>query len=495
MQPPPPTVEDVAEAPVGALAVVDEEILLTQLGFPSGENATTDEVAVQSKWRQKFDRLWYMWAAASIQIKTLRGAYARAALVCGAMIGLNTVRASAAMPAGMCNLVASWEGFRAANRLAVTFSTAFGMYTATDVLSQTFAQQLTGAKSVQLSLRRIFNSGLTSGFLGGFVGYFYHHWIASIPVLKLIPGGSKIGEQTFLGTFLPALARVGFDVGVYEPLYTCIYIAIQAVLRGQPRSIPSELKAKVMRIWRLAPRFWVPFGMTNFAFTPVNLRPIVTSLATIPWTMYLSSMSNRGATSAQEPVDYETIQRDLPEAELLLLKDYARLILNLQAMDSNGDQRIDRAEFERFWEGNRNFLTARAYDVFPNFDRSTEPADPGAWGDGRGAGLLMPSIDIESTRDDANMVQSGLADAGGLATSADELAEQAARGNRLANLASATEGLSDEEQAEVASNVLQDLAGRGVDVGDLEVMAAIEVVEEARKKVEASGSDDAAVSN
>ena len=43
-------------------------------------------------------------------------------------------------------------------------------YTATDVLSQTFAQQLTGAKSVQLSLRRIFNSGLTSGFLGGFVG-------------------------------------------------------------------------------------------------------------------------------------------------------------------------------------------------------------------------------------------------------------------------------------------------------------------------------------
>merc|ERR1719506_595343 len=119
MQPPPPTVEDVAEAPVGALAVVDEEILLTQLGFPSGENATTDEVAVQSKWRQKFDRLWYMWAAASIQIKTLRGAYARAALVCGAMIGLNTVRASAAMPAGMCNLVASW--------------------TATDVLSQTFA--------------------------------------------------------------------------------------------------------------------------------------------------------------------------------------------------------------------------------------------------------------------------------------------------------------------------------------------------------------------
>ena len=39
----------------------------------------------------------------------------------------------------------------------------------------------------------------------------------------------------------------------------------------------------------------------------------------------------------------------------------------------------------------------------------------------------MPSIDIESTRDDANMVQSGLADAGGSATSADELAEQATR--------------------------------------------------------------------
>merc|ERR1719395_393981 len=39
---PPPTAEDVAEAPVGALAVVDEEILLTQLGLPSGEDATTE---------------------------------------------------------------------------------------------------------------------------------------------------------------------------------------------------------------------------------------------------------------------------------------------------------------------------------------------------------------------------------------------------------------------------------------------------------------------
>ena len=48
-----------------------------------------------------------MWMAASIRVKTLRGAYSRAALVCASMITLQTISASAAMPKAMCNLVAS----------------------------------------------------------------------------------------------------------------------------------------------------------------------------------------------------------------------------------------------------------------------------------------------------------------------------------------------------------------------------------------------------
>ena len=59
----------------------------------------------------------------------------------------------------------------------------------------------------------------------------------------------------------------------------------RALKRRRAMQHRANLLVEVMRIWRLAPRFWVPFGMTNFAFTPVNLRPIVTSLATIPWTM------------------------------------------------------------------------------------------------------------------------------------------------------------------------------------------------------------------
>ena len=54
-----------------------------------------------------------------------------------------------------------------------------------------------------------------------------------------------------------------------------------------------ELKAKVLKIWKLAPRYWILADLLNFSLVPLRLRPLVNALFTIPWSMYLSSMANR----------------------------------------------------------------------------------------------------------------------------------------------------------------------------------------------------------
>ena len=80
---------------------------------------------------------------------------------------------------------------------------------------------------------------------------------------------------------------------MYEPCYDTLYITIQALLRAEPRQILRELKAKVLKIRKLAPRYWILADLLNFSLVPLRLRPLVNALFTIPWSMYLSSMANR----------------------------------------------------------------------------------------------------------------------------------------------------------------------------------------------------------
>ena len=190
-------------------------------------------------------------------------------------------------------LVARWEGWRAAHGLSLTTFCATLMYSATDVFSQTFERQLEGAPGVELRVARTARSGVTAGFLSGFVAVFYYRWLDS---LRFFPATiASLGGGGFVrtATLLPVLAKIGVDVGVYEPCYDTLYITIQALLRAEPRQILRELKAKVLKIWKLAPRYWILADLLNFSLVPLRLRPLVNALFTIPWSMYLSSMANR----------------------------------------------------------------------------------------------------------------------------------------------------------------------------------------------------------
>ena len=243
--------------------------------------------------RAALERGWRQWNAATVAVPTLGMAYSRALAVFAAMVGIQVVTAHDAMPPALFELVARWEGWRAAHGLSLTTFCATLMYSATDVFSQTFEKQLEGAPGVELRVARTARSGVTAGFLSGFVAVFYYRWLDS---LRFFPATiASLGGTGFVrtATLLPVLAKIGVDVGVYEPCYDTLYITIQALLRAEPRQILRELKAKVLKIWKLAPRYWILADLLNFSLVPLRLRPLVNALFTIPWSMYLSSMANR----------------------------------------------------------------------------------------------------------------------------------------------------------------------------------------------------------
>ena len=123
--------------------------------------------------RAALERGWRQWNAATVAVPTLGMAYSRALAVFAAMVGIQVVTAHDAMPPALFELVARWEGWRAAHGLSLTTFCATLMYSATDVFSQTFERQLEGAPGVELRVARTARSGVTAGFLSGFVAVFY----------------------------------------------------------------------------------------------------------------------------------------------------------------------------------------------------------------------------------------------------------------------------------------------------------------------------------
>jgi len=96
---------------------------------------------------------------------------------------------------------------------------------------------------------------------------------------------------------VPIICKVCTDVFCYEFVYDCIYVTLQALLRGdlaKPgglEALRSEL-TKVPRIWQMSPRYWGPVDFVNFAYVGLRLRPLYNACFSIPWSIYLSSMAN-----------------------------------------------------------------------------------------------------------------------------------------------------------------------------------------------------------
>ena len=95
--------------------------------------------------------------------------------------------------------------------------------------------------------------------------------------------------------------KVATDVGVYEPVYDCMYITLQALLRGDGLDAArSEVALKVLKVWAMAPRYWCIMDALNFSLVSLRLRPMTNALLSIPWSMYISSVANAAKPPAEE---------------------------------------------------------------------------------------------------------------------------------------------------------------------------------------------------
>ena len=125
-------------------------------------------------------------------------------------------------------------------------------------------------------------TGFTASLLSGFLAVFYF----------------RLLEHVFspLSNWASVVGKIGVDVGMYEPLYDCLYITMQALLRGEGLSVAQrEVQSKVLRVWAMAPRYWVAADALNFSLVPLRLRPMTNALFSIPWGMYISSVANAPA--------------------------------------------------------------------------------------------------------------------------------------------------------------------------------------------------------
>lgn len=133
-------------------------------------------------------------------------------------------------------------------------------------------------------------TGLTSAFLSGFLAVFYFSWLdraMRLPERWRCAAGERLAQCVCVA------GKVGVDVGLYEPCYDVLYITMQALLRGE--GLPeawAEVRRKVLKVWRMAPRYWCFADALNFSLVQLRLRPLTNALLSIPWSMYISSVAN-----------------------------------------------------------------------------------------------------------------------------------------------------------------------------------------------------------
>ena len=212
---------------------------------------------------------------------------ARALVLIMIAIIVQTIKPHQAMPSTLTEVLRTWDGMRREFALSTTTCCALGMYMASDALTQCVTAAKQQREVVPIDVRRCMRSGVISSFLSGFVAVFYFGWLERT---LSVPASAGL-----LAVIASACAKVAVDVGLYEPVYDTVYITLHAVLRGDGvTAAREEVRAKVLSVWRMAPRYWIAVDLVNFAFVSLRLKPLYNAFFSIPWSMYISSIANAG---------------------------------------------------------------------------------------------------------------------------------------------------------------------------------------------------------
>lgn len=214
----------------------------------------------------------------------------RALAVILSVIAVQCVGTHDALPDVARAALAAWQATRTRHPLALASACAFALYASSDALSQCAAARGDARGVVRLDWRRMVRTGCTAGFLSGFLAVFYFGWLER----ALSPQSWPLADLSALAPLLSVAGKIGFDVGLWEPFYDVLYISLQAMLRGDGARVAlREVREKVLKVWRMAPRYWCFADLLTFGVMPLRLRPLSNALLSIPWGMYISSVANQ----------------------------------------------------------------------------------------------------------------------------------------------------------------------------------------------------------
>ncbi|OQS00675.1 hypothetical protein ACHHYP_02911 [Achlya hypogyna] len=161
--------------------------------------------------------------------------------------------------------------------------TTGGIFGVGDVI----AQSLFRDDDAEFSFVRL---GLTSLYGLGFQGPLLHVWFARLEALWPVTSARTIVKKMLVQQF----AFAPISIMAFNSYAGCI-----PTPKNEKQTLPERFNSGVEKaverapsIWMAGNYFWVPMNVLTFGFTPLPLRPLVSSSGNIVWSSYLSYRAN-----------------------------------------------------------------------------------------------------------------------------------------------------------------------------------------------------------
>jgi protein Mpv17 len=162
--------------------------------------------------------------------------------------------------------------------------TAGFIFALSDYLAQKFeaSSAATKEKKIRLNLTRIATSAAVGLLYFGPAAHVWYSWI-----FRILPGTSlfSIFQKAALGQMF------------FGPSFTCIFFATglwqsgTLTLGNWMRKIKQDLPGA----WLAGASFWPLIDLVSFSLVPQKFIPLFVNMASLVWTIYLSTIANRGS--------------------------------------------------------------------------------------------------------------------------------------------------------------------------------------------------------
>ncbi|KDO30545.1 hypothetical protein SPRG_04446 [Saprolegnia parasitica CBS 223.65] len=140
--------------------------------------------------------------------------------------------------------------------------------------------------------------GMTSLYGLAFQGPLLHVWFGRLEALWPVTNAVSIAKKMLVQQF----AFAPISIMAFNSYAGCI------PTRHEARSLEDRFASGVDKaldrapsIWMAGNYFWIPMNILTFGFTPLPLRPLVSSSGNIVWSSYLSFRANEANVVALSP--------------------------------------------------------------------------------------------------------------------------------------------------------------------------------------------------